>query len=134
MAEIAVPVSTSTFLRLAAFLKQGGSSVDPADMVEAAIEYWMDNAEWKPELLPDDSRGYMWKSVFLPAGTMVRIKYEGSYTYAKIEGDYLMYNGEQVSPNQFALKVTGSARDAWRDLWVKRPSDPDYQLADDLRQ
>jgi hypothetical protein len=45
----------------------------------------------------------------------------------------LMYEGERVSPNQFATKVTGTSRDAWRDLWIKRPTDDDFRVADDLR-
>ncbi len=65
---------------------------------------------------------------------MLRIKYNGSFVYANVEGDYLIYNGERVSPNQFAMKVTGTARDAWRDLWMKRPGDTDYHLADNLRK
>jgi hypothetical protein len=130
------PISTSTFLKLATFLKEHGSDRDPVDVVEDAIEYWMDNAVLKPEILaPDepDARGYSWKSLFLPAGTDVRIKYNGFYIYAKVEGDFLTYKGERLSPNQFAFKATGSARDAWRDLWIKRPTDSDYLLADSLR-
>jgi hypothetical protein len=65
---------------------------------------------------------------------MVRIKYNGSFMYAKVGSDYLIYEGERVSPNQFALKVTGTARDPWRDLWIKRPGDADYRLADDFRE
>jgi hypothetical protein len=133
------PVKTALFLKLASFLKENGSDRDPVAAIEDAIEYWMDNASWKktdlmPEVVIGDSEhGYTWKSTFLPSGTIVRIKYEGSYVYAKVEGDYLIYSGERVSPNQFATKVTGTARDAWRDLWIKRPSDPDFRPASDLR-
>jgi hypothetical protein len=136
---VCTPISTNSFLKLAHFLKEQGSDRDPLEVIETAIEYWMNNASWKGEdlmpetLVGDDARGYTWKSVFLPTGTMVRIKYDGSFIYAKVEGDYLMFNGERVSPNQFAMKVTGTARDAWRDLWIKRPRDADYRLADDLR-
>jgi hypothetical protein len=132
-------IPTTTILKLATFLKDQGSDRDPVEVIEAAIDYWMENASWKKDdLMPEtivsaDARGYTWKSVFLPAGSIVRIKYEGAFVYAKVEGDYLIYNGERVSPNQFALKVTGTARDAWRDLWVKKPTDADYRLADNLR-
>ena|SRR5438876_2762903 len=133
------PIATAKILKLAAFLKEHGSDRDPVEVIETAIDYWMENAAWKKsDLMPettvhDEARGYTWKSLFLPAGTMVRIKYEGSFTYAKVEGDYLVYRGERVSPNQFAMKVTGTARDAWRDLWIRRPTDADYRIADDLR-
>ena len=133
------PVSTATFLKLADFLKEHGSDRDPVQAIEDAIDYWMENASWKKaDLMPETvvsagARGYSWKSLFLPSGTMVRIRYEGAYTYAKVVDDYLVYKGERVSPNQFARQVTGTARDAWRDLWIKRPADADFRVADDLR-
>jgi hypothetical protein len=134
------PVSTATILKLAEFLRDQGSDRDPVDVIETAIDYWMENAAWKKDdlmaetVIRDEERGYTWKSIFLPSGTLVRIKYNGSFTYAKVDGDYLIYKGERVSPNQFALKVTGTPRDAWRDLWIKKPADADYRLADDLRR
>ncbi|PZQ14302.1 MAG: hypothetical protein DI565_12850 [Ancylobacter novellus] len=137
---VSVPLPTATFLELAAFLKQAGSDRDPVAAVAEAVDYWIENASWKTEtLLPetvvdDGSRGYTWKSVFLPSGTLVRMKYGSDFHYAKVEGDYLVHEGERVSPNQFALRVAGGARDAWRDLWIKRPGDEDYVPADDLRK
>jgi hypothetical protein len=39
-----------------------------------------------------------------------------------------------LSPSALTKRITGSNRNAWRDLWVKRPSDEKWMLADDLRQ
>ena len=135
MSTIAVPISSRTFLDLADFLNEKRSSLDPVDVVETAISYWIDNADWKPELLgsPDQQTGYSWKSLFLPSGTNLRIKINGEYVYAKVEGDRIVYNGQSVSPNQFALKAAGCARDAWRDVWIRRPTDRDYAVADSFR-
>jgi hypothetical protein len=136
--HVSVPLATGHFLGLAKFLKENGSSADPVEIISVALDYWMENAAWKKgDLILGvnvDARGYSWKTVFLPTGTVLRIKYEGQFHYAKVEGDYLLYEGKQVSPNQFAFIVTRTARDAWRDLWVKRPSDDDYRVADDLRR
>ncbi len=41
-----------------------------------------------------------------------------------------LWNGKAVIPSQFANKVTNSNRNAWRDLYVKRPSDGIWILAD----
>jgi hypothetical protein len=135
MPDISVPISTSTFINLVDFLRMKKSSRDPLEVIEAAIDYWMDNADWKEEILAPTSHatGYSWKSVFLPSGTALRIRYNSEYHYAEVEGDKLTFGGESVSPNQFALKVAGCARDAWRDLWVKRPSDADFVVANSLR-
>jgi len=136
MSEISIPISTSTFVGLVDFLREKNSARDPIEVIESAIDYWMDNADWKDEILLPPmgaATGYSWKSVFLPSGSALRIRYNSQYHYAKVEGDKLMYGGDPVSPNQFALKVAGSARDAWRDVWIKRPSDKDYVAANSLR-
>jgi len=139
MSQVSVPYPTASFLRLAAFLKANGSDRDPISVIEDAVEYWLENAPWKKQdllgaMVEDSARGYTWKSLFLPSGTTARIKTKSGYQYARVEGDFLIYNGERMSPNQFALSATGSERDAWRDVWIKRPTDADYIRADDLRE
>ena len=135
MPAISVPISTSTFIGLVDFLREKNSPRDPLEVIEAAIDYWIDNADWKNEILSPVSMatGYSWKSLFLHSGTALRIRYNSEYHYAKVIGDKLMYDGTSVSPNQFAMMVAGCARDAWRDVWVKRPGDSDFLVANFLR-
>jgi hypothetical protein len=132
--RIAVPIPTQLFLQLAEFLRSKGDARDPVTAVYDAIDYWMSNADWKPELLRQSSgQGYQWKSLFMPEGTEVRMQYKGRYHYAKVEGDYLVHEGEPTSPGSMANTVASSSRNAWKDLWIKRPTDPEWRLADDLR-
>ena len=136
MPTISVPISTDTFIGLVDFLRERNSPRDPLEVIESAIAYWTDNADWKEEILSPVgvATGYSWKSLFLPSGTVLRLRYESEYRYAKIEGDKLVYDGAPIrSPNQFALSVTGGARDAWRDVWIKRPGDDDFVVANSLR-
>ena len=79
------------------------------------------------------SRGYQWKSLFLPDGTEVRMQYKGQYHYAKVEGDQLVYEGAPTTPGSLANTIASSSRNAWRDLWVKRPADAEWRLADECR-
>lgn len=132
--NISVPVSTKMFLVLVDFLREKGDSRDPVEAVEDAIQYWMDNADWKPELLRQSaSYGYQWKSLFLPDGTEVRMQYKGQYYYAKVDADRFVYQGETTTPASMANTIAGNSRNAWRDLWIKRPSDTDWRLADEMR-
>lgn len=133
--QISVPIPTAQFLELAEFLRSKGDPRDPVVVVSDAIDYWMVNADWKPELLVEsDARGYQWKNVFLPHGTQIRMQYQGTYAYAKVEGDDLTYQGRPISPGSLAKTVAGGYnRNAWRDLWVKRPEDREWIVADDLR-
>lgn len=132
---IAVPVMTEQFLELAKFLRANNDPRDPVHVVWDAIDYWIDNASWKPELLSESSaRGYQWKGLFLPDGTEIRMQYKGVYAYAKVEGDELIFNGKPISPSSLANTITGTSRNAWRDLWIKRPDDKEWKLADDCRR
>src|SRR5262245_24236781 len=137
--HISVPIPTEQFLRVVDMLRKHGSMSDPVGTVEMAIDYWLENASWKAEdLIPgiplaSTDRGYVWKQLFLPHGTIVRMKYQGQFHYAKVEGDDLVFDKKPISPSEFANEVTGTSRNAWRDLWIKRPTDQDYHLADTLR-
>ncbi|MDB0569319.1 hypothetical protein LBW59_00840 [Ralstonia solanacearum] len=133
--QISVPVSPDLFFSLMGFLRGSGDARDPVDVVSTAIEYWMDNASWKPELLTvSEIRGYQWKNLFLPEGTQLRMQYKGTYYYAKVEGDDIIYNGSPISPGSLANAIASSSRNAWRDLWLLRPNDREWRLADDCRQ
>lgn len=134
--HVSVPIPTVQFLELANFLRSSGDPRDPVEMVATAIEYWLDNASWKPELLSEissNTRGYQWKNLFLPHGTQIRMQYRGTYSYAKVEGDEIIYGGKSISPGSLANTIAGTSRNAWRDLWIKRPEDKEWKLADECR-
>lgn len=134
--QISIPVATRQFLELADFLKAQGDARDPVLAVQDAIDYWLDNASWKPELLRQaqpSNLGYQWKGLFLPDSTEVRMQYKSDWYYAKVEGDKLVYEGEPITPGRLANTVAGTSRNAWRDLWIKRPADAEWLLADDCR-
>jgi hypothetical protein len=134
---ISVPMPTRLFVRLIEFLRDQGSDRDPVEAVAGAVDYWIDNVSWKQEdLMPeifDRQKGYRWKALFLPHGTIMRMKYKGEFHYAKVDGDRIVFQGRPVSPSEFANGLTGTSRNAWRDIEVRRPADERWHLADSLR-
>ena len=132
--QISVPISSSLFLELVDFLRSNGDPRDPVLAVSDAIDYWLANANWKPELLCESGTpGYQWKTLFLPDKTEMRMQYKGKYFYARVMGDQVIYNGNPISPASFVNTVTGTSRNAWRDVWIKRPSDTEWQFANECR-
>ncbi len=134
--NISVPIPTEQFLELANFLQSNNDPRDPVEMVSSAVQYWLDNARWKPELLAEvssDIRGYQWKNLFLPQGTQIRMQYKGAYSYARVEDDEIIYRGKPISPARLANTIGGTNRNAWQDLWIKRPEDKEWRLAADCR-
>ena len=61
--------------------------------------------------------------------------YKGSTYHAAVAGDDFIYDGKKTTPSEFANTVAGgTSRNAWRDLWIKRPRDRDFRLADEIRR
>lgn len=146
MSEISIPIATGRFLRLVDFLREADRGYDPIDVIEMAIDYWIDNASWKiddllPEMdispapTPPPNRGYVWKKILIPPGTDIRMTYRSETHHAKIVGDEFVFDGKKISPNIFVRMIgQGTTRNAWRDLYIKRPSDRAFRIADELRR
>ena len=64
---------------------------------------------------------------------MLRSWSYGAHNYARVEGDRIVHQGCAVSPNQFAQSFARSTRNAWTDLFVRRPGDKQFKLACQLR-
>ncbi len=134
---VSIPIPTEKFLELVNFLHSNGDPRDPVEMVEYSIQYWLENVNWKPELLKEavpNTRGYQWKNLFLVHGTEIRMQYKGTYFYAEVENDKIIYEGEPISPGSLANTIAATSRNAWNDLWIKRPKDKEWKLADELRK
>ena len=137
MKPIYVAISPKTYLDLTTFLAASNLPDDPTDVIESAVAYWMDNAEWKEGLAPSQRQsrqGYHWKTLFLPHGTKLRMRYRNDYHYAEVVEDDLIFESVKVSPSEFTFKVTNTSRNAWRDIEVMRPLDSQWRVADILRR
>jgi len=126
---ICVEVSSRLYLDLITQLSKSGDMRTPRDIVNIAVRTWL-----VAHLNRPSGRGYQWKELFLPAGTELRLRYQRICYYAVIEGDELVYAGENMSPRDWAFVVTGSARNPWRDVWVRRTVGEGWIRACKLRQ
>ena len=77
--------------------------------------------------------GYRWKNVVLPEGTVLSFTHRGTPHLATVSGSEILHEGRSVSPSEFVNGISGATRNAWRDLWVKRPDDSEWVAAQDLR-
>jgi hypothetical protein len=107
---------------------------DLSESIATALERWLAAESEAPAADPAVVRGYQWKTLFLPEGTVLRSWSYGEHNYACVEGDKIMHEGRAVSPNQFARSFARTARNAWFDLSVRRPGDKHFKIACRLRQ
>jgi hypothetical protein len=97
------------------------------------IRKWIAGPAGEPETRADaaavDKQGYQWKQVFLPDGTELRATFQGRSTYAKVEGEKIIRNGEPITPSQLANANGCGTRNAWKAIWLKFPGTSKWELA-----
>jgi hypothetical protein len=77
---------------------------------------------------------FRWKNVSLPEGTLLYFNHQGTKHMAAIVGATFTHEGKATSPSEFVNKISGATRNAWRDIWIKRPNDSSWVAAQDLRR
>ncbi len=125
-ATVSVQLPTATLRRLALHLDNNGGQQELGELVVQAIDAWL-AADDAPA--PPVRHGYQWKSLFLPEGTQLRMMYRQEYVYASVVGDVILYQQRAVSPRQFVMGVSGTVRNAWKELWICCPGDVRWHLA-----
>lgn len=132
---VSATLPNTTLFALLEYSKQAGGSADLSALIEEAVEAWLAARDGAPDgKAGAPIRGYQWKCLFLPEGTVLRSWSYGDANYALVEGDRIIHNGRAVSPNQFARAFARSFRNAWRDLSVRRPGDQGFKKASVLRR
>lgn len=132
---VSTQLSTTTLLRLIDYQRGLGGSQDISEAINASLEFWLDAKNGEAHGAdPTSVRGYQWKSLFLPEGTVLRSWSYGEHNFARVEGNKIIHEGRSVSPNQFARYFARTARNAWTDLSVRRPGDKQFRMAHLLRK
>lgn len=77
----------------------------------------------------------VWKEVSIPAGSDVRMQYDGTHHYGKVKEGRIADQDGLFTPSEWASKVAaGTSRNAWRDLWFKFPGNSGWVSAMSLRE
>ncbi len=130
------------------------SSADVSGYIENAVASFLDSTEGDRSVWPlayadaeedddldawevtygDARKGYRWDPLFLPNGTRLRMTYKGKDSFAEVRHQRIVEGDREFSASEWASKVaSNTSRNAWRDIYIKRPTDDDWQLADVLR-
>ena len=77
----------------------------------------------------------IWKNIAFPHGSEVRMSYSGDVHFAKVVNGFIEDTGNKYSPSEWASKVArGTSRNAWRDLWFKKPHSSKWLPAHLIRE
>ncbi|HEU4853188.1 MAG TPA: hypothetical protein VFT37_13650 [Telluria sp.] len=122
-----VEVPTGLYLDVIEKLRRSGDLRSPDHVLALALKNWLRSGS------KATGAGYQWKELYLPDGTELRMRYRGSYHYAAVKGDQIMYFSEPVTPRAFVLLVTGTVRNPSRDIWIRRNVNEVWTRADAWR-
>ncbi len=130
--QMDIPISMAVHWQLVGASIRTAFEKEDWEIAAEAIDEWVRRHD--PEGVPTLTiKGYQWKSLFLPDGTLLRTIFAGKNHHCVVENDQILYNNQAVSPSGFVNAVGGIRRNAWRSTWVLRPDDKHWVLADTLR-
>ena len=127
---IVSPQASPALLRdLADHLGITSNKKSATQALNEAIRAWIDADQARQPQPLEPSRGYRWKTLFLPDGTELRMECAGITFHARVIGDEIIFNGRSVSPRGLTLAIAGEGRNAWRDLWLRLPGERYWKQA-----
>ena len=81
-----------------------------------------------------ERRPLVWKDITVPAGSEVRMSYKNVEHYAEIKAGRIVDYDGTFTPSEWASKVAdNTSRNAWRDLWFRKPLAKNWVSAQQLR-
>ncbi len=130
--HVDLPISIEIYQQLLGAAIQSKTDTEAWEIGAMAIREWM--ARQCPDMLPmNPARGYQWKHLFLPTGTLLRTVFNGKNHHAFIDGDALLDDGKASSPSRFVNGVGGVRRNAWKLVWILLPGTPTWKRAAEFR-
>lgn len=120
-------ISPDTLFHLTRHLRNTNSALSVTEAIDQAVRAWLTMAADAP------SGGIRWKTLFLPEGTRLRIWSHPELPEACVVGNYLLYKGQPVSPNQY-VQSCGAHRNAWELISVLLPGEKYWKHANLLRR
>ena len=127
-----IPISLRVLQQLQGASCSTGYEKEDWEIATEAIDEWLRRHD--PNSLSTlNTKGYQWKRLFLPDGTVLRTVFGGRNHHCLVEGDGIIYDGETMSPSGFVNAVGGIRRNAWKCTWILFPASQEWKLADTLR-
>lgn len=135
-----IPVSAEVYDAIYAYSKRHGNG--GAGSVASITEHQLwDFLERNQDFVAPIGHSVIWqnpksgKTVELPHGTELSTKYFGTWLVAKVVDGSIEWDGKTfTTPAQACNAMRGGTQNnAWRELSVKRPGDPDFKPAQLLK-
>lgn len=133
---MAIPVPLRDCEALFDYKERTRCREDLCELAGQAIRSWLkvQTAKEKAGRRGQATKGYQWKQLFLPNGTVLRVVIEGRNYQATVKRDRIIFDGKAVSPSQFANPTSSSRRNAWNRIWLLFPGAAHWRRASACRE
>jgi hypothetical protein len=131
-----IPMRESLYNALVLHFSKPGQPASGIDeVIDSVVADFLDRvSEGDDNSSKVTPRGFYWQNVFLQNGSQLRMTIHGKQHFAMIEHEGVSYEGQVFTPASWANHVAGHSRNAWRDIYIKRPADGDWVFANSLRR
>lgn len=126
----------SDLLELEFYLLDTNRSMKPDAFIRDLVKRWMAKDIERQGLQTKEPalRGFQWKTLFLPEGTVLRTRYGDKVKFAKVSGDDIISeDGTTLTPSLFANRHA-KGRNAWRFVWLRFPGEECWVRAEECRE
>ena len=131
-----VYIPVMDFLELELHLLETRPGVKPEAFIKDLLKRWLARDIERRGMKTNGPavRGFQWKTLFLPEGTLLRTSHSDKVDFAKVSGDHIVSeDGATLTPSLFANRHA-KGRNAWRFVWLRFPGDDRWVRADDRRE
>jgi hypothetical protein len=135
-ARQAVYFPVADLLELELHLLETHPGLKPEAFIKELVKRWLARDMERGVLRKNGPalRGFQWKTLFLPEGTLLRTSHYDKVEFAKVGGDHITTeDGATLTPSLFANRHV-KGRNAWRFVWLRFPGDAYWVRADKCRE
>lgn len=127
--KLAVHLPASDLLDLELFLMDIRPGVKIDAFLTELVKRWLAIEKERHALRKHGQavRGFQWKNVFLPEGTILRTSYGNVIEFAKVVGHRIISDDKVLATPSVFANQHAKGRNAWRFIWLRFPGD-DYWI------
>lgn len=138
-----IPISKDLYSELEAWSKNDGGPGGLATVAAIAdhqLRFFLERIS-ESGSLPEEGVSFYWQDpnsrvvLELPHGTELRTRYKLEWRVAKVDDGIFVWEGKAYSsPSKVCNAMRGGTNNnAWMELSIKRPSDPEFRSANKFR-
>ncbi len=135
-AKQAVYFPVVDFLALELHFLEVHPGLKPDTFIQDLVQRWLARDMEREALRTNGPalRGFQWKTLFLPDGTLLRTSHCDKVEFARVTGDRIISEDGAMLTSSLLANRHARGRNAWRFVWLRFPGEDCWVRADKCRE